>query len=330
MLRRRSVWLVLLVFAFITNAAHSEVFEEETHSDIADELADHENYDLRDSWVPSFTFSISVHEENVTLSAENANRFAFDRSKVKTLASVRFGGELMTPTFDDLPWKPRAFLSAGLLWSTPGNGLEERADDTSTVNDYEDVNLVAAVLGFDRVEFTNPDSPSIAGRQVEDFEGTGNQVEGRQLHNSWFIGVGTVFTFPQSGFTLRVRPSIEYVGEEFRTEGRFTLLSDEDPARPRFVIHNLDLDKTEIHHNLGPALELEFVNHLDGNLTFSFFTQARFLFVVGDRTTTLKGQSDPLHDAAPIEGEYLFKRKRFNFRGGAGFRIGFRSLAFKI
>lgn len=319
MLRRPLIWLVLLAVAAIAGASHAE----DTVYDVAEEAED--DYVLSKSWVPSIVFSVTVHEESTSLVARNdiddqfGNGFAFDQSKARTLAALRFGGELMSPTFEDLPFEPRFFASLGVLWSTPGNGITHTSTDTTTVDDYHDVNLLQAVRGFDRVEAVTPGTD----REIEDFQGRGAEIEGRQLHNAWYFGMGSVFTFPRSGFTIRVRPSIEYVGEEFSTQGEYTLLTDVDPARPRFLVHQIDLSDKEIHHNLGPGLELEFVNHLDGNLTLSFFTQTRFLWVVGDRETTLEGQDD-----RGSEASFSFKRRRFNFRGGAGFRLGFRNLAF--
>lgn len=309
LLRRPLVWLVVLVLAAFAGASHADEFVEE----------EEEDYNLTDRWVPSVVFSITVHQEDATLDADNSINFAFKRNESPTLASLRFGGEMMTPTFASLPLEPRFFASLGVLWSTPGNGLSHSNHDTASVDDYRDINLARAVRGFDRQEAVTPGT----AKEVEDFEGRGTRMQGRQLHNAWYFGVGSVFTFPRSGFTFRVRPSLEYVGEEFRTEGEYTLLTDVDPTRPRFEIHEIALSDKEVHHNLGPGLELEFVNHLDGNLTLSFFTQTRFLWIVGDRKTTLKGDDD-----RGTAAEFSFKRNRFNFRGGAGIRLGFKNLSF--
>ena len=303
-----------------------DVYEDDYADAYPDEYAivefTNEDYVLADSWVPSIVFSVVVHEEDTEVEVDSRPlEFSFDRKEVRTLASLRFGGELMTPTFDKVPIKPRFFVSGGVLWSTPGNGLSHSNHDTTTVDDYRDINLPKLIRTFDRSEFSSPG----LDRNLTDFEGRGTYVQGRQLHNSWYAGLGGVLTLPRNGFTIRVRPSIEYIGEEFQIQGQYSLLSDVDPDRPRFLVHEIDLSDKEIQHSIGPGLELEFVNHIDGNFTLSFFTQTRFMWIVGDNEMRLKGQDSQGEDAA-----FRFKRSRFNFRGGIGFRLGFRNTAFKL
>lgn len=287
------------------------------------------DYVQSDHWVPSASFAVSVHEESLDLVADNPINFAFENSKARTLASLRFGGEMMSPTFEDIRTKPRLFVSAGVVWSTPGNGIDSHETDTTTRNDYREINLEQRILNFDRREAQQPGQ----SETVDDFEGQGNRIRSRRVHNAWHFGVGSVFTFPRDGFTIRLRPSIEYVGERMSSKGQFTLLTDVAPmpdgmggmTNRGFLINQVKLKSNETHHNLGPAAEIEFINHLDGNFTLSFFTQARFLFIVGDRESKLKGQS-----ASGDDVFYSVKRKRFSFRGGAGIRLGFRNMAFTL
>ena len=299
-----------------------DVYEADYEDDYEDAYPDeyaiveftNEDYVLADSWVPSIVFSVVVHEEDTEIEVNSfLDEFNFDRKAIRTMASLRFGGELMTPTFDKVPIKPRFFVSAGVLWSTPGNGLSDSYHTTTSVPDYRDINLAALVRN-------NPLRPLV------DFEGQGTSVQGRQLHNSWYAGLGGVLTLPRSGFTIRVRPSIEYIGEEFRINGEYTLLSEEVTDDPtRYLVHEIDISDKNIYHNIGPGLELEFVNHLDGDFTLSFFTQTRFMWILGDTEMNLKGTDSQGEDAA-----FRFKRSRFNFRGGIGFRLGFRNTAFKL
>jgi len=304
-----------------------DVYEDDYEDDYEDAYPDeyaiveftNEDYVLADSWVPSIVFSVVVHEEDTEIEVDSRPlEFSFDRKAIRTMASLRFGGELMTPTFDKVPIKPRFFVSAGVLWSTPGNGLSDSYHTTTSVADYRDTSLLGPVRRFNQ----SPDA-----RQLDDFEGRGTSVQGRQLHNSWYAGLGGVLTLPRSGFTIRVRPSIEYIGEEFRIKGEYTLLSENDPADDprRLIIHEINISDKNIYHNIGPGLELEFVNHLDGDFTLSFFTQTRFMWILGDTEMNLKGTDNRGEDAA-----FRFKRSRFNFRGGIGFRLGFRNTAFKL
>jgi len=276
--------------------------------------------DQNDQWIPSLTFAVSVHDEDYDLVGDNSINFAFTDNRSRTMGSLRFGAELMTPVFEDLPAKPRFFGFAGLLWSTPGNGLHRERSDTESVDDWRDINLGVQVRAFARRNKTNP---SLI-KTVDDFEGQGNRTTGRRLHNSWFLGVGSVFSFPMTGFTIRLRPSIEYIGEEIKTEGEYALLTE--PTNNVFVINAGDFDKTDTQHLLGPGFEIEFVNHLDSNVTLAFFTQTRFLWILNDRKTTLSAESVD----GSSEIRFSSKRNRFNFRGGIGFRFGFRDLAFNF
>ena len=315
LLRKPLVGWVLIALCFGQGSA-----------DVASAASDGEeeverDYVQSDLWVPTASVSVVVHQEKFDLFAENPIAFSFDTTESKTLASLRFGGELMSPTFEDLPLAPRFYLSAGVLWSTPGNSISHQVDETRTVDDYRRINLPRLVRSFDAQQAANP--ASVTAVTTSDFEGQGNRISSRQRHNAWYVGLGSAIAFPRGGYTIRLRPSIEYVGEEFDHAGEFTILTDLDPAIPRFIINEVDLKSRQTQHSLGPGLEFELVNHLDGNVTLAFFTQTRFLWVVNDPGVTLRGKTNDGGDVT-----YKSDRRRFSFRGGAGFRIGFRNLAF--
>ena len=147
-----------------------DVYEDDYEDDYEDAYPDeyaiveftNEDYVLADSWVPSIVFSVVVHEEDTEIEVDSRPlEFSFDRKSIRTMASLRFGGELMTPTFDKVPIKPRFFVSAGVLWSTPGNGLSDSYHTTTSVSDYRDINLALLVRN-------NPLRPLV------DFEGRGD------------------------------------------------------------------------------------------------------------------------------------------------------------
>lgn len=289
----------------------------------ADSHEDADDYLQSKLWVPAVAVSLIVHEESTDFVADNPIRFDFESSEARTMASVRFGGELMSPTFEDLPFQPRFYLSLGVLWSTPGNGLDNARDETVSRPDYRDVNLAQEVRTVERREYTA--GPANLTAVASEFEGQGNRIRTRQRHNAWYAGVGSVFTFPRSGFTIRARPSLEYVGEVFSHKGQYSLVTEVNPLPPRFFIDEVKLKDRNTLHSMGPGLELELINHLDGNLTLSFFTQTHFLWVLNDPKTKLKGET---FDDRPVV--YTIDRKRFNFRGGAGVRLGFRNLGFSF
>ncbi len=293
--------------------------------DFEEEERDHVQSDL---WVPTLSLAVTVHNEELDMVADNPIAFDFETTESRTLATIRFGADLMTPTFENLPFEPRFSLSLGVLWSPPGNGFARDRHETEGYDDYRSVNLAQQLRAYDALELSNP--PVAAVKSADEFTGQGNRIRSRQRHNAWYVGVGSVFTFPRSSYTLRVRPSLEYVGEQLSTKGQFRLVTDVDPLNldplvSRFAINEIKLKSRQTHHNVGPGLELELINHLDGNFTLSFFLQTRFLWVVDSPKLRMKGKTNAGRDVT-----YEVARQRFNFRGGLGFRLGFRNLAFDI
>ena len=104
MLRKLLAWSVTALIV-TSSTSHAEEFD-----------------DLDSKWVPATTFAVTVHNEDVDMIADNPINYGFTDTKTQTLASLRFGAELMSPVLDFLPAKPRMFAFAGVLWSTPGNG----------------------------------------------------------------------------------------------------------------------------------------------------------------------------------------------------------------
>ena len=158
--------------------------------------------------------------------------------------------------------------------------------------------------------------------------------------------MGTVFTIPRSGYGFRIRPSIEYAGEVFDNEGEFALVVDNsdpddvDAERvPDFLVSRIRLKERQTYHSLGPGIELEMLNQLDGGVTLSFFVQTRFMWIVNDPGVKLRGAAtieDGRFDVNDVttanlrDLEFTIDRSRFNFRGGMGIRIGFRDLGFSL
>jgi len=299
-----------------------------------------EDFFQSDLWVPTATFALSVHDEQMDLVAENPVAFSINSEESRTLVAIRFGGELMSPVVDEIPLSPRFFVSGGVLWSPPGNSLYEIREETTETNDYRDTNLDEALRVFDRQLATNPDAAADA--EPLDFEGQGNRVWGRQRHNAWYASFGTVFAIPRSGYAFRIRPSVEYTGEVFDNEGEFALVVDNSgPAdAAEFYVSRIALSKRQTYHSLGPGLELEMMNQLDSGVTLSFFLQTRFMWILNDPGIKLRGPATFADDA--ISGpadittvdlsdlEFTVDRNRFNFRGGMGIRIGFRDLGFGL
>jgi hypothetical protein len=242
--------------------------------------------------------------------------------------------ELMSPTAREMPFAPRFFVSVGALFAAPTNGLTTLRDNARSQDDFRNVRLQAQVDRQDRKEKKDPSKQSTSVEDEVLFEGQGNRVNSEQLNNAWLLSVGAAFTYPQTGFTVRVKPSLEYLGEIIETTGEFILLTKEfHPTiefQENYIVHRANLHRRSMHHSVGPGLEVEFINHLDGNLSLSLFTQIRVTWILNNTKTVVSGFA--LHDddstVTPIAARYSFDRERLNFRGGFGIRLGWKALAF--
>jgi hypothetical protein len=312
--------------------------------------------DYDDYWIPSVSLALSAHNEKGALFGDNASpeqTFGFETTEGTTLAGLRMGLELLSPVVHlGKNLKPRFFASAGVLYAAPSNGLVVVRDNARTRDDYREVALAANVDRQDDVEFSDPDAQSINVDDPQIFEGQGNRITSEQQNNAWFFSAGVAFSYPFAGFTVRIRPSIEYLGEFIKTTGEFRLVTkgvlaadaghsppDVLTLQENFILHNGFLEGRDTHHSMGPGLELEFINHLDGNLTLSLFTQIRVLWIMNNTKTVIKGfgtnddggvDQTRAAPAAPLAATYSFERDRFNFRGGVGIRLGWKDLAFKF
>ncbi len=325
--RRRSsrsrAWGFAVCVGFVVSLAMGAADLATADTTGAEEEAAAEDFFQSELWVPTTSFALTVHDEELDLVGENPVAFSINQSESRTLVALRFGAELMSPVVEALPFEPRFFVAAGVLWSPPGNSVNKIRHATVDVDDYRDFNLPDAVRVFEKQYESNPNNTS--DRQADEFEGQGNRVWGRQRHNAWYASVGSVFTFPRSGYSFRVRPTIEYAGEVFDNEGEFALLVDldPDPMVPDFSVNTIALSNRQTYHSLGPGMELELMNQLDGGVTLSFFMQTRFMWIVNDPGVKLRGDSEDLSGL-----EFEVERSRFNFRGGMGIRVGFRDLGF--
>jgi len=334
LLRKPVLWTLLIIVVGASTASHAQSAFENSSDDSS------RNYE--DLWVPSVSFALAVHNEKGDLTGTNdapapGLNFNLEETKSTTFAGLRMGLELMSPTFRALPFKPRFFAAAGMHFAAPSNGLTTLDDNASSQNDFRNVRLQGQVDIQNRSEIK---APSRESRPVDDellFEGQGNRVNSEQLNQAWFLSIGAAFTFPQTGFTIRVKPSFEYLGESIETTGAFILLTKNfpDPAIPdleNYIVHRANLRGRDTHHSVGPGLEVEFINHLDGNLSLSLFTQLRVTWILNDTKTVVTGfaENDDATGSSvtPIAARYTFERDRLNFRGGFGLRLGWKKLAF--
>ena len=328
MLRKSVLWTLLIILLGASTASRAQ----------SDSENKSRNYE--DLWIPSVSFALAAHNEKGDLTGSNDSpglNFTLAETKSTTFSGLRMAFELMSPTAREMPFAPRFFVSVGALFAAPSNGLTTLRDNSRSQDDFRNVRLQAQVDRQDRKETKDPSNESTSVEDEVLFEGQGNRVNSEQLNNAWLLSVGAAFTYPQTGFTVRVKPSLEYLGEIIETAGEFILLTKNfpDPMIPElenYIVHRANLHGRSMHHSVGPGLEVEFINHLDGNLSLSLFTQVRVTWILNNTKTVVSGFA--LHDdgpdstVTPIAARYSFDRERLNFRGGFGIRLGWKALAF--
>jgi hypothetical protein len=243
----------------------------------------------------------------------------------------RFGGELMGPILEGLPGSPRLFARAGLAISALQNRevleIGEIGTPEDGIQDFYD--FLDEKIADGCQDPSTPDCPTAA---PEDFEGQGSEIEASFLDPSWYAGAGIAFTLPLPRFkgALRVKPSVEYVGERIDMRGTLTSVTEEPPDTDTFLVHRSAAEGSTTDHSLGPGLELEVVLISSARpIATSFYVDSRFLWLLGNRTTSFGGPTvDPDGDPTGT-AVYTVRRDALDIRVGGGVRFSWMGFSGK-
>ena len=230
-----------------------------------------------------------------------------------TVARLQIGLDLMSPTLGALPMSPRVVTFGGLQVSGPN---EE--EDVASAGDFVDRPKVEAQVREGLVP--NPRMPGVFPAP-ETFN-NGSMATSRRETLGWTFGLGLVFEIPRrpkEDPVLRLRPYVEYVGEQVEYRGKSVRVTGQPFGVPRmgdYTIHYAAASEKETYHWLGPGIDAELVLGAFEAVTFSLFGKVGFLW-------NLTGDSVSFADGEGL-GVYHFEVDDFTIRPGGGVRLAWR------
>ncbi|MCH8082608.1 MAG: hypothetical protein IH885_00070 [Myxococcales bacterium] len=304
-----AAFVALLFFAISARADENEPVVESEEGEISEP-----------SWIPSIDVGFETFDYNVDSTVQNFTNdptaWVGTEHEAERQLMFRIGGELMGPAFEDLPGRPRLFVQGGVQLRTfssdqifgIGNpkGLKQPA---VTMQPEVDIRI------YNRLgNFKGKNLPT-------DFLGQGSTIFGRFQDPSWYAAVGVSFSVPIArNLLLQIKPSLEYSLEKIDFDGRFTTVNElnphEDPpdgaATRDFFIDRSSGSQTTTDHSIGAGLELALVLFRNVRpIRVSLYTEARFMWLLGDTTTTWGDQV----------ASYSVMRDDFGIKGGGGIRL---------
>lgn len=192
--------------------------------------------------------------------------------------------ELSTPGLSFLPTRPRLFAHI--------DGRVDFAYKRSTARFLSPEDLVAENASPDLpLPFSDPHFQE-GGFDPNSIRGQGTKVEGELLPWMYGGGVGVAFTMEVFERRLRIKPSAEYLHTEMRATGTVNRAVTAFPGdsvpgsvrqQARFIFIELEGQKTQEFHMLGPGLEIEMDTLRLGPAMLSLFANARAYTILGDR-----------------------------------------------
>ena len=272
-------------------------------------------------WIPSLSFRFDTFDYNTDTSVVNhLNPPAQEGVETNSNHELQFlsGGELQGPMFEGLPGRPRLFAGAGMQFNPFSSDAifragEQRGDTELAIVQFQSLlmsDIAAGCLTFD--------PPVCVTAEPGDFEGQGSEIKAK-FKQSWYAAIGVAFSFPVGeSLLLQVKPSIAYNLDQIKMTGEITTVTENDsstwadPNVPEWTVHRSSGNASTTDHSLGPGIELDLDLFRSARpLRASLYADARFLWLLGDRTTTF---SDSL-------ATYEVHRDPFGIRAGAGVRF---------
>ncbi len=273
------------------------------------------------SWIPSIDLGFETFDYNADTTVVNhinPPSWQGEQNEAERQLMVRIGSELMGPTFESLPGRPRLFVQGGAHFQMLSSDKMFGEGDPFVQGEPE--------RGLQQYRGFGAGSKVLPG----DFEGQGSEISADFQNPSWYAGLGVAFSVPiASNLLLYVKPSVQYSLEKIDLSAGLTTVDepiprvDPDPCGPaprptpctrEFFLYRSRDSATTTDHSVGAGLELALVLFRSARpVRVSFYAQARFLWLVSDPTTTF---ADPAGVAS-----YSVMRDDFGIKGGGGLRL---------
>lgn len=297
-------------------------------------------------WIPSLHFGFETFDTDTKSMVENdINSPAQEGtgSNASRQLMTQLGGELMGPRFEGLPGRPRLFVQAGLQLNSLSDDKifqvgDLRVDTELEIKKFQ--NIRERDLARDNLPVRGGNGiadcleqvpePTCLTAEPGDFEGQGSLINEDFQNPSWYAALGVAFDVPVAkSLLLQVKPSIAYNADRIDFSGRITTVVETEPVgevpdherlgtdRGVPVVHRGSASASTTHHSLGAGLELGLVLFRSARpIRTSLYADARFLWLLSDRTTTF---SDSV-------ASYGVRRDTFGIRAGAGVRFSWMGL----
>jgi hypothetical protein len=276
--------------------------------------------DQEPRWIPSIDFGFDAFAYSAKASVENdLNPPAQEGAQSNSIVELplRLGGELMGPSFEGLPGRPRLFVQGGVQFNPFSSDKifkvgELRGDTELDVFVQRSIYLAdIAARCYER------DPPNCYPIEAEQFQGQGSEMYTELQNPSWYAALGVAFGVPVAdSLLLQVKPSIAYNVEQIDMTGKITTVVETDPVNKMFEVHRNTASASSTDHSLGLGIELALgLFRSSRPIRTSLYVDARFLWLLSDPTTEF---SDP----GPTGfASFTVERDEFGIRGGAGVRL---------
>lgn len=295
--------------------------------------------DAASGWVPGFELGLDAQFDDRGASVSGNVAPATSGRDTNSIAVVRFGGELLAPKLTDRWGGPRPFIRLGGQLTLADKEVASSGDPAEgaafalLAGAVEQQNRIDDGLG------QVPGSLLLSDLDPDDIEGEGSYVRIRQnVRPTWYASLGAAWQMesPVHDGWLRIKPSIEYVADEFRYDGYFADVIESSPEV--FELTTQRANRRVREHRLGPGLELELLLARAEPAMVSLFFSTRLLFLVsgrfnawGEGSTITTTVFDDLNDVqgVPSTGKttrFTAESERFLVRFGGGVRIAFDGL----
>jgi len=300
-------------------------------------------------WVPALAFTTSAIIQEVNASSDPG--FYMTNSSIvprvpKRLSKAVHGEdrfvapnmgislELSTPGLNFLPTRPRLFAHV--------DARVDFAFNKSVGRNLAPENMVAA--NFNPALAPPYDDPHfIEGvGSEEEIRGQGTRVQGEVLSWVYSGGLGAAFTLEVFERRLRLKPSAEYMYETVRATGilnrairayRGNSAIGTNPTASRFIFAELEAQKTQGFHMLGPGLEVEMDTFRFGPTVLSLFANAKAFKILSNPEINFtateviedpccpKSQLVPTGMTQTVSSDFSLVMPEWNYDLGLGLRF---------
>ena len=272
---------IVAAFTMSASAAARDTDAEYEEEYSAQEAAIREARASRDetlAFMPSLAMSWGSYNQSISGTTSQllpdgmggTQTIAFERVAGDSLITeyFQFTGRLHTPLkLDNLPTKPRLFLSGGVQIPLASGLIAERIDATFTRRPPGQI--------FDTPNYTDncPDVlPGPSGADIPSNECSMKIRNRVSIDAMWFAGLGVDLTIPAFDTNFHIMPAVEYYGLSVQTFGEFDRTTTGRLAND-LVESTSSVGDAELYHGVSVSLAVGVDVFEEGPWLWSMFLQ---------------------------------------------------------